>query len=241
MLRLLFSAAVSLFLALALAVSAQETAPPDGERGAVLRVTGEGSVAAIPDMAVLNLGVEATAISPGAAVDAMATAMGPVIDGVIAAGVAPRDVQTSQLSLRPIYRDGQLRTQEGPQIDGYVARTNITLRVRDLDGLGDLLDASVLDGANRFEGLQFAVADPQPLRDAALTAAIVDATRKASLMAEAAGLRLGPILEIAESGGAQPPGPVMMEAARSSAIPIAPGELEMRANVSVVFGLVSGS
>ncbi|MEO1733453.1 MAG: SIMPL domain-containing protein, partial [Pseudomonadota bacterium] len=125
------------------------------------------------------------------------------------------------------------------RITGFQASNTLIVRIRDLGGLGAMMDAVLQDGANDFRGLSFGMADPGPHVDAARSDAVADAMRKAQLMAAAAGLRLGPVLSISEGGSGQPR-PMMMEmaAARASdAMPVAPGEVSLSATVSMVFAL----
>lgn len=215
-----------------------KTAPrPAGE----LVVSGSGQVASVPDMAVLRLGVTAAAASPGEAVEAMSARMEKVLEGLAEAGIERRDVQSSQLSLRPRYsdrRDPGRSPEEGPEIIGYEAVSDVTVRMRDLSRLGGVLDDVVSLGANRFDGLSFALQDPAEALDEARRLAVKDAVHKAEVLAEAAGVRLGPIRKLSESqdfGGG--PFPMMAEARLAKDVPVAEGEVETSAQVTIVFAL----
>ena len=112
------------------------------------------------------------------------------------------------------------------------------VRIRDFTLLGGILDQVITDGANDLNGLQFGIQEPDPLVDAARQAAVADGIAKAQLLAGAAGVTLGPVQSISEQGGR--PQPMMMEmaAARSSAdVPVAAGEVSLRAQVSMVFAI----
>lgn len=225
--------ALSLFLVLALSatVAAQE------ER--TISVTGRGEVAAAPDMAVIALGVVEEADTARAAMDAASASAAAMLARLREIGIAERDIQTSELRLSPVWstpKEGQQR-----QIVGFQAANQLTLRVRDLSGLGAVLDAVVSDGANRFGGLRFTMADPAPLMEDARRRAVEDATARARTLAQAAGVPLGRVVTISEHGGGGPR-PVMMEAARSDmagAPPVAPGEIELSVEVSMVFGIAA--
>lgn len=111
--------------------------------------------------------------------------------------------------------------------------------MRDLERLGEILDASVRDGANSFGGLSFGVQAPGPLEVEARERAMQDALARARTLAEAAGVALGPIRSITEQGGMR--GPMMMRsemAMADSAVPVAAGEVSVRAAVSLVIELV---
>lgn len=200
-----------------------------------LTVSGSGQAFAAPDMATITLGVSERAKTARDAMDAASGAVAAILSRLETLGVETRDVQTSDLSLGPVW--GPRNASGEARITGYEASNRLTVRVRALDGLGGLLDAVLDDGANRFSGLSFGMQDPQPLHDAARRAAVADALRKAALYAEAAGVTLGPIRSISEQGGARPVMGDMMFAARAEAVPVAAGETGMSAQVTVVFDL----
>lgn len=123
---------------------------------------------------------------------------------------------------------------------GYAAFADIQVQVFDLDILGSVLDAAVRDGANQMNGLRFEIADKAPHLVAARRAAVADARAKADVYADAAGTKLGSIILIAEGGNASMPSPMMAEASFDSAsrsVPIAAGELQISARVSIVWEL----
>lgn len=230
---------VFLFLILSLALSLPAAAEDDDEAlQPRMAVTGEGSVDVAPDMATVRLGVLAEAVEAGDAIGEMNRAMTDVLDRIAASGIEGRDVQTADLSVQP--RWDHRPNGEAPRIAGFQARTTVTVRVRDLDRLGEVLDAVARDGANLFEGVSFGLQDPEPVRDAARRAAVADARRKAALYAEAAGVGLGPLLRLSEAGGAPPePMPLarMEMAMAADAMPVAGGELTVTAWVTLVYGL----
>ncbi|TCP60850.1 hypothetical protein EV663_10724 [Rhodovulum bhavnagarense] len=202
-----------------------------------LTVTGMAEVAAAPDMAMLRLGVVREARSAQAAMAGVSSDMGAILDRLGAAGIAPRDLQTSGLDLSPVWSShdsGQRR-----EITGFRAANTLSVRVRGLEGLGELLDQVIGEGANSFEGIGFGLQDPASARDEARRQAVADAMRKARLYAEAAGHDLGALVSISETGTAQPV-PMMMEAARLSApVPVAAGEVTLSARVTMVFELAN--
>lgn len=214
----------------AMGQTAEEMQPP------AIRVSGEGRVEAVPDMATLRVGVGARAETPGAAMAEVGAAAQAMLARMAEAGVAPRDLQTSELQLGPVWqhdRDGR-----APVLLGYDASTQVTVRVRDLGQLGGLLDAAVAEGADRFDGLSFGLSETQALADEARRRAVADALRKAELYAEAAGVPLGPVTRITEETVGQPR-PVMLRdapMAMEAAMPVAEGELAITARVTVHFG-----
>ncbi|WP_299200930.1 SIMPL domain-containing protein [uncultured Tateyamaria sp.] len=219
----LVSAAI--WMMVAGAVAAQDDGP-------VLSVSGEGRVAVAPDMAMISLGVvhvDKTAGDAMAKVSADATALIAVLSEQ---GIEARDIQTSQLNVNPVW-SGFDSTDR--QITGFEARNAVTVRVRDLDGLGGVLDQVLEVGANTFNGLQFQLQDPSAAEAEARAAAVRDAMEKAAQLSEAAGVTLGPVLSLSEGG--QTARPEMFAAARSADVPIAAGELAVTARVSMSFSL----
>lgn len=223
-----------MFLALCMAVLVAWPAAAETGR---ITVTGEGEIVAAPDMAVVTLGVTSEARAAAAAMAANNAAMATVFQRLMAAGIEDRDIQTSNLSLSPRWE--QMRNQgDPPRVVGFVASNQVSVRVRALDRLGEVLDLVVADGANTLGGLNFGVLESGPLLDEARRAAVADAIRKARLLAEAAGVTLGPLLEMSEAG--MSPGPIpmaRMEMAMAEAVPVAPGEVGLTASVTMVFAI----
>ncbi|MEA5161647.1 SIMPL domain-containing protein [Cereibacter johrii] len=201
-----------------------------------LTVTGEGAVAGRPDMATITLGVTTEAATAAEAMAGNSEKLGRVLQRLKEAGLEDRDLQTSGLSLNPNWT--QSPDGEAPRIAGYVASNMLTVRVRALDRLGAVLDQAVQDGANTLQGVSFGLVDPQPAMDEARRKAVARAQARAQLLTEAAGVQLGPILEIREGGdGYQPPMPMYREAAMDAPVPVAEGEIETTAQVTLVYEL----
>lgn len=205
---------------------------------ATVSVTGEGLVTAVPDMVTVTVGVVSQAQDAAAALAANSAAMEALNDVLDDFDVAERDRRTSNFSISPRY---ERRSNDGraPQISSYEVNNQVTIRYRDIDRLGKLLDAIVASGGNRINGLVLGIDDDAGLLDEARRIAIADARRRATLYAEAAGRKAGKVLSIAEAGAPQPRpmlrGAVAM--AEAVSVPISPGEHEFRAVVSVVFEL----
>lgn len=206
----------------------------------VISVTGEGAAAALPDMATVSLGVATSGPTARDALDANSAAIAAVLARLASAGIEERDVQTNGLSLGPVYDYSSTGEGRGPVLTGFQASNMVTVKVRALDGLGALLDAVVGEGANTVNGVHFGLEDAEAKGDEARIAALADAERKASLLAEAAGTRLGRIVAISEGGVAMPiggMGGVAFERA-AAPVPVAAGELTVSASVSVTWELL---
>ena len=209
----------------ATAVQAQEKLPP------LVTVTGEGRVTVAPDLAVIRAGLTTRAKTAREASEANAKAMGPVMAALKDAGVTGKDIQTAQISLQPV------REQGNPdRVSGFQASNQLTIKVRDLNKVSDVIDRMVANGANDISGISFVVSDPSKLLDGAREQAIADARRKAEIYARAANVRLGAAFSIAEEGSSVP-GPVLMRAA-AVATPISPGEETEQIRVTVSFELL---
>jgi len=207
-----------------------------GHGGGVLVVAGEGRVEAAPDRAIVSAGVESEAPQAAAAMAQTAAAMREVFAALEAQGVAREDMQTSQLSVSPVWDDGGENRR--PRIRAYSASNLVTVRVRDLTKLGAVIDAVGASGANRIDGVTFDRENDRADRDRARRRAVEDARRKARIYAEAAGVRLGRVRSIREAGASAGPMPVMMRAeAAAMDMPVAEGVLGIEARVELVFSI----
>lgn len=207
------------------------------ERPRTITVTGMGEVTAAPDMATVTLGVEVGAKTAQDAMAAVNTGTNAIFSVLTAAGIEARDMQTSGLSLNPVWSDYS-PVNRTRRIEAFSASNMVTVRVRDLEGLGPVLDAVLAQGANSFRGLIFGMQNPNPLMDEARKDAVQNARHKAELLAEAAGVTLGQVMTISEHGGQRSQPVMMMEAARMSAdMAIAEGEVGLNASVSIVYEL----
>lgn len=225
--------AIALLLALPLGFAGPARAG-DHDRPS-LTVTGQGMVEAVPDLATVSLGVTTQGDSAAAAMAANSAALSAVMDRLAASGIEARDIQTSNLSLSPNWVHGA-DGSEPPRIAGYVAANQVSVRVRDLARLGEVLDAAIADGANTLNGIAFGMQDDAALLDEARAAAVQDARARAQTLAGAAGVQLKRIVSITEAGGIAPPLPMYrMEATLASDVPVAQGEIGITASVTLVY------
>jgi uncharacterized protein len=206
------------------------------EATARIVATGEGSVSLAPDMAVLSLTVNREADTARSALDANSAAMTEVIAAMEKEGIAARDMQTAGFSIQPRYVYPKPRGEKPPQIVGYTVRNSLTVKIRDLERLGELLDRSVSLGVNEGGNVRFSNDDPTAALSQARKAAVEDALARIRTMADAAGVGVGSIIAITESSGMSGPRPMMesMAMARAAdAVPIAAGENSYRVAVTV--------
>lgn len=211
---------------------AQDAFPADGT---LLRVVAEGSTTRTPDLAEIQAGVVTAAPTAAEAMRQNAAKMADVLAALRKAGVAERDIQTRAINLSPQYR---YQENKAPEITGYQAANQVTVRFRDVVRSGAILDALVAQGANDISGPTLGLADDQAAMDEARRDAIARARARATLYAQAAGLKVDRILAISEGEAAAPPRPMPMMMARAEAAPqtaIAPGEQRLTATVTVQF------
>jgi uncharacterized protein YggE len=231
--------ALAATLILAPACAGAQLPPPSPPPAAIpaqrtLRVTGEGEVSVRPDVAVVHAGVEADGRELAAVTAQVNAQMRKVLGALAQAGIADKDVLTTRHDVqvnRP-WRDGV----QGP-VSGYTVAQEVRITVRDPAKLGAVLDRVVAAGANALRALSFEKEDPVPERAAALAAAVRAARVKAEAVAKAAGVQLGEVLAVAETGAVQPFPNVRMAMAKDGGAAPAAGDIRISAAVEVVFGV----
>jgi uncharacterized protein YggE len=229
----------ALLLSFALAAGAQAS-DADSQRRIV--VSAQGSAEAPPDMAVVTLTVNREADTARAAVSANSSAMAGVLDELRKLGIEDRDLQTSRFSIQPRYtrpRPGS-GPAEAPRLEGYTVRNSLTVRLRDIGRVGELLDAAVALGVNEGGNITFANQDTAPLLRQARERAVGAAMAKADTLATAAGVSLGEVLEVSEQSRVSPPVPVMRAMAAemaSDSVPVAAGENRYTVSVDMIFAI----
>jgi len=222
-------------LAIAVAAFAPLPAGAAEKLDKLVTVTGEATVAATPDAAVIRIGVSSQGKTARAASDANAKDMTAVLAAIGESGVAAQDVQTSWLSLQPQYDPNK---SGAARLTGFQVNNQVTVKIRDIGKLPAVLDRAIAAGANEMSGIEFVVSEQAKLLDKARAGAIADAYRKAELFANAAGMKVGRVMAIAEEGSA-PPLRVLQPMRAGAAVPIAPGEQSLRAVVTVSYELTS--
>lgn len=203
-----------------------------------IQISGHGEVRQAPDLAIVTTGVVTSAADAKSALASNTTAMTALFAQLKASNVADKDVQTSNFSVQPQYDYGQNNNQP-PKITGYQVSNTVTVTLRKLDSVGDVLDKLVSSGSNQVGGISFSIADPQAALDEARKAAMADALRKANVITGAAGVKLGVIMSLTEGGDNAPPPVIMMRAkamaAEAAPVPVAQGEQVIGADVNVVW------
>ncbi len=202
-------------------------------------VTGEGKVSAVPDVAILNLGVEAQADSVAKAQGQAATAMTAVVAELTRFGIAEKDIKTQYFNIAAVRRWSE---KDGREIlIGYQVTNTVTAKVRKIDDTGAIIDAVAEAGGDyiRINNISFTVDNPAAYYDGARVRAMADAAAKAKQLADLANVKLGKPTYISESGAYLP---VVRDFYAEAAMPAAPtpisaGEMEIRLSIQVVYSI----
>ena len=205
--------------------------------GTRLEINATGEAARVPDVATIAAGVISRAATARAALEQNAGRMERVRAALKRAGIADRDIQTSNISLNPEYRYVQ---DQAPKLTGYTASNQVNVRFRDIAKSGDILDALVAEGANSINGPTLTIDKPDEALDEARAKALGIGRARAEVYARALGMQVRRLLSVSESGGNYPPPPMpmMMEArAQSVGTKIDPGEQKLSVSLGMVFEL----
>lgn len=224
------------------AALAQAPGPDHPNQGPpVLNVTGSAQTHVAPDVATVRLGIVRQAQSARIAQEQVNVVAQAILDGITRLGLPKEKVQTSRLTLSPVYAPRNPDSRDAPRIVAYSASNVVSVTVENIAQVGPVIDAGLNAGANQLEGVNFGLRNDLPARTEALKQAVTEARRKAEAMAEALGVRLGPVMEVSEGGVSIMPrgggyaGDMMMREMASMAppTPVSPGELEIQAHVSI--------
>jgi uncharacterized protein YggE len=218
--------------------AAQQASITQTIAGTRLDINATGEVTRVPDVAVISAGVVTRSTSATGALQEAADRMQRMIGALKRAGIEDRDIQTSNVSLNPEYRYPE---NQSPQLTGYTASNQLTIRFRDIRNSGKILDALVAQGANQISGPSLTIDKPEAALDEARANAIAAGRARAELYARSLGLHVLRVVAVSESGGyaVPPPAPPMpmmarMEAAQTK---IEPGEQKLQVSVAMTFEL----
>jgi uncharacterized protein YggE len=225
-------------LAAPIAAGAQTTTSDPVFAATTLSLSAHGETQVTPDQATITLGVQTKSASARDAMAQNAQRMSAVIAALRAAGIAGKDIRTSNISLEAQYVYAQ---NTAPRLTGYQASNDVTVTVEDLAKLGPAIDAVTEAGANQINAIGFGLKEPQPAEDAARLAAVKALRAKAELYAQAAGYHIVRLVNLSEGGGNAPqqfrPMEAMKTRSAAAATPVEAGELAVGADVSAVFEL----
>jgi len=201
-------------------------------------VIGEGSVNVTPDYALITSGVTTEAKTVKGGTDANSKVMAAINTALLQRGIEQKDIQTSRFSIRPVYAPHDARTE--PKLLGYNVSNQVSVKIRNIGDLGEILDQLVTAGATDVGNIAFLVSDASKAADQAREAAMADARRKAEVFAHASGIQLGRVEWITEDSGVVAPVQTRAQgasAAMAATVPISAGEDTLRVRVTVGFGI----
>jgi uncharacterized protein len=202
-----------------------------------ISISGHGEIRAVPDLATVSIGVTSQGNTARDALDANTKSMKALLNTLKKAGVDGRDMATSNFSVGPRLDYGN-NTGQPPKVVGYDVNNMVTITVRKIEDLGELLDVAVSTGSNTINGISFIVSKPDTMLTDARKAAVADARSKAETYAAAGGFKLGNIVSVSEGTSYQPPVVYMAKADRAQsadAVPIAQGEQVLSVDISITY------
>jgi uncharacterized protein len=236
--RSIVPVAVAIFAMLSVAAAQAQNAQPEPPARARVVVIGEGNVTVAPDYARIRNGVSSSAKTVKEASDSNSKTMANILAALADAGIAKKDIQTSEFSIEPVYVSPT--PPGGPKVSGYRVSNQVNVTIRDLSQVGDILDRLIKAGATDAGNISFLVSDREKALDQAREAAMANARHKAELYAQASGLTLGRVAWISEGSDLGSVRPMALSGdgkMASTPVPIESGEDTITARVTVGFAI----
>ncbi|WP_018751855.1 SIMPL domain-containing protein [Paenibacillus sanguinis] len=207
----------------------------------IVTVEGSGKLSVKPDIAYLSIGAATEAKTAKEAQSANATKIAALTKLLKETwGIADKDIQTGSFYVQPNYSYNE---QEGQQIKGYSAQHTLEVTYRDLEKVGQLLDAASAAGANRIDNISFSTENPDQYQERVIQKAVDDAGKKAQAIAKATGRQIGAVISVSQGSMATPmyrESYDMLESAGKMAgqsTAIEPGEIDLQTTLTVIYEL----
>jgi uncharacterized protein YggE len=199
---------------------------------------GEGIASGAPDQAQVDVTVVTQAASAQDAAAQNANQTSAVLAKLRQMLGSTADIKTLNYSLTPNYN--YPREGGNPTLTGFIASNTLKVTVSDLTLPGKIIDTAIQTGANRVDSLRFSLKEELPLRTQALGAAAQQARNRAVAIAMGLGLRVGNVISVEENASQQivPQAMTMAAAAGGAPTPVQPGNVEVRATVTLDIELV---
>ncbi len=205
-------------------------------------VNGEGKVTAVPNTAVLTLGIQSQELTVAEARDKAAEAMTAVMNALKDTGIDEKDIQTQYFNIQPVTRWDNDKQQE--TVIGYQVTNTVTVKVRDVNNTPAVIDSVTAAGGDltRISSIAFTIDDPTSYYEQARVKAVANAAAKAKELADTAGVKLGKPNYITESSYI--PGPIYRDVytagevaipAPTPTTPVSPGEMDVTVNVQIAY------
>ena len=206
----------------------------------LVTLTVQEEVQSEPTLATMNAGVVTQAPTASEALRQNAQKMNSVVAELKKRGIAAKDIQTSGINLNPQYNYNN-REGQPPQLTGYQASNNVTLKTRDLTKIGALLDALVAVGGNNISGPSFSIENDTALKTQAREKALKTAAAQADFYAKQTGFTRAKLVSITEGATMNSgPRPMMMEAraaGKADFSPVEPGEVGTAVTLTIQYRL----
>jgi hypothetical protein len=212
---------------------------PDAPAPSVIIVSGNAQLLVAPDEATVRLGVVRQATTAQTAQEQANAVVQEILSSIGKVGIPANQIQTARLVLTPVYAPRNPDSRDAPRIVAYNATNSVSVRVSNLSLVGGVIDAGLKAGANQLEGVQFGLRNDTASREEALKQAVQAARSKAQVMADALRVNLAEVLEASEGGVSVVPfaengaSPRLSFAASSAETPVAPGQIQVHANVTI--------
>ena len=211
-----------------------------------ITVSGSATISVEPDLAILDMGVEAFGKTVSFARSDAAIAMDAIVSSLKSEGVLEKDIQTQRLNISPKYEWQEIsigsQVTNKQVLTGYSVSNYVRVKIRDLDHVGKIVDSASESGGDfvRVNSISFNLEDTYNLMPQLREQAVQNAFMKANEYASAAGLSLGSITSLSEVGSSSPSSAIGNPMRAMSALiesPISGGELQVSLTVLAVFGI----
>lgn len=232
-----------LFLTAILAALVYVTPVYATEQGTIT-VTGGGIINVEPEIAHINIGVETQELTIEEAQKNNSRTISAVIAAVKSHDITENDIQTTSFHMRPVQ---EWHTERGAQTVGFMVSNYMTITVRDISIVGEVLSSAIAAGANVSNNISFGINNTSEAYNRALSLAVADAKDKAQAIADSLGESLGNVVHVSEHFGFSGISPLptaraeaSFDSARSSGtmtVPVQSGELAINATVNAVFSI----
>ena len=167
-----------------------------------ITVSGEGKISVAPDLATAGFSVVTQGTDPAAIQKENSEKINKTVAFLKSKGIEAKDITTTNYNLYPRYKYNQEDGQSG--IIGYELNQTVTVKLRDLEKVGEIVGGLTSAGVNQISQLSFSIEDPEASKNRARLDAFNQARSKAEAMAAANGVRIARVINFSESGGPYP-------------------------------------
>ena len=206
----------------------------------VIELTGTGTLRLVPDTATITLGVNVRGDDLPALQTAADSAVNNILAKLRALSIEDQDLAATNIRIAPRYRYDKARQES--VTNGYEVSRDISVTVRNLTLLSRVISEASDAGINTISPPQLSSSEYEESYLKALDAAVHQAEERAQTLAEAANVRLGPVIRMSmQQQSFRPQAPMIMRTMESDSPESAtyqPGELVVSASVNVAFAIL---